>query len=322
MQEYSSKTFVTESTERYVYQTKSERSTITYTNLASFPSSIVSLAYLDLEPVASLIQTIIDTLQRLAQTQNEKYEEEIYDLLDKLPEHHIYFLQLRADWKDRVYHAVQLNHYEEDLLQIEYLRELPGTLKRMQEQILDFFANVLDMDDGNEKAVSEKLIAYYKSCSETAFRFCPQLMNFELITTKDAEYFAEVLKPTSIYDMIDYHLRECVKREVKMRKCKNCGRYFAVTGRATTEYCNRPFDSRGRTCKEVGAIAQWTLSKKGDDVFNEYRREYKKRFARMKAGKLPPEEFYAWSKEAREVKAACEAGEITQDKFKAWLELT
>ena len=44
MQEYSFKTFVTESTERYVYQTKSEHSTVTYTNLAPFPSSIVSLA--------------------------------------------------------------------------------------------------------------------------------------------------------------------------------------------------------------------------------------------------------------------------------------
>ena len=218
MQEYSFKTFVTESTERYVYQTKSERSTVTYTNSISFPSSIVSLAYLDLDPVALLLQSIIDTLQRLAQTQDEKCQEEIYHLLDTLPEHHIYFLQLRADWKDRVCHAVQLHYYEEDLLQIEYLRELPDTLKRMQAQILDFFANVLDMDDGNEKPVSEKLIAYYKNCGETAFRFCPQLMNFELITTKDAEYFAEVLKPTSIYDMIDYHLRECAKREVKMRK--------------------------------------------------------------------------------------------------------
>lgn len=251
MQKYSFKTFVTESTERYVYRTKSERSTVTYTNFAPFPSSIMSLAYLNLEPVALLIQTIIDTLQWLARTQDEKYEEEIYDLLDRFPEHHIYFLQLRVDWKGRVYHAVQLNHYAEDLLQFEYLRELPDTLKQMQEQILDFFANVLDMDDGNEKPVPEKLIAYYKNCGETAFRFCPQLMNFELITTKDVEYFAEVLKPTSIYDMIDYHLRECTKREVKMRRCKNCGRYFAVTGRATTEYCNRPFDSRGRTCKEV-----------------------------------------------------------------------
>ena len=100
-----------------------------------------------------------------------------------------------------------------------------------------------------------------------------------------------------------------------MRVCKNCGRYFSITGRANTGYCNRPFDSRGRTCKEVGAIAQWTLSKKDDDVFKDYRREYKKRFARMKAGTLPSQEFYAWSKKAREKKAACEAGEITVDKF-------
>jgi len=71
----------------------------------------------------------------------------------------------------------------------------------------------------------------------------------------------------------------------------------------------------------VGAIAQWTLSKKGDDVFNDYRREYKKRFSRTKAGKLSSDEFYAWSKEAREAKAACEAGEITQGQFKAWLVL-
>ena len=121
--------------------------------------------------------------------------------------------------------------------------------------------------------------------------------------------------------IIDYHLRECVKREVKMRVCKNCDRYFAVTGRVTTEYCSRPFDSKGRTCKEVGAIAQWTRSKKDDDVFKDYRREYKKRFARMKAGTLPPEEFYAWSKRAREKKAACEAGEISQEEFRKWLEL-
>ena len=50
-----------------------------------------------------------------------------------------------------------------------------------------------------------------------------------------------------VYDLIDYHLRECIKREVKMRVCKNCGRYFALTGRTNTEYCSRPFDEKGRT---------------------------------------------------------------------------
>lgn len=59
----------------------------------------------------------------------------------------------------------------------------------------------------------------------------------------------------------------------------------------------------------------------GDDVFKDYRGEYKKRFARMKAVKLPPEEFYAWSNAARDKKASCEAAESTQDKFRSWLEL-
>lgn len=54
--------------------------------------------------------------------------------------------------------------------------------------------------------------------------------------------------------------------------------------------------------KGIGAIAQWTLSKKDNDVFKDYRREYKKRFARMKAGTFPTEVFYAWSKKAREKK--------------------
>ena len=51
-----------------------------------------------------------------------------------------------------------------------------------------------------------------------------------------------------------------------------------------------------------------------------YRREYKKRFAWIKAGKLTREAFYAWSKKVREKKTECEAGVITEEQFKLWLE--
>ena len=101
-----------------------------------------------------------------------------------------------------------------------------------------------------------------------------------------------------VYDLIDYHLRECIKREVKMRVCKNCGRYFAL---------------------EVGAIALWTKRKSRDALFQDYRREYKNRFARMKAGKLEPEELYAWDERAREKKAECEAGRLSPEDYAAWL---
>ena len=322
MREYSFKAFVSGTEEQYVSWKKTERGEVTVLTPIAFPNTLISLAYMDIEPLAERIQQLIDALQLLARTQGEQQKEKIDDLLLRFPSYSAYFLQLSADFRDRVYHALQFNHYEEDLLQIEYLRGIPDTLKRMQVQIIDLFANVLDMDSKDHRSVSEKLIAYYKRTDADAFQFCPQLTNFELISAEGEEFFADVLKPTSVYDIIDFHLRECIKREVKVRRCKNCGRYFAVTGRSTTEYCNRPYDNKGRTCKEVGAIAQWARSKKDDDVFNDYRREYKKRFARMKAGKLDGDEFYAWSKAAREVKAACEAGEITPDKFRAWLDIT
>ena len=68
-----------------------------------------------------------------------------------------------------------------------------------------------------------------------------------------------------------------------------------MTGKASTEYCDRICDSKGRTCREMGAINTWTQRKQGDEVFKEYRREYKKRFARINAGRLTKSAFYAWS---------------------------
>ena len=39
----------------------------------------------------------------------------------------------------------------------------------------------------------------------------------------------------------------------------------------------------------------------------------------MKAGKLEPEELYAWGERAREKKAECEAGKLTPEDYAAWL---
>lgn len=316
MVKYTFKTYLTDGVEHYDCSEEYGDDKIMHTQSIAFPNSLLALVYMDIDTVEPLIQDLNEALWQLACTHEGRYRQNAYALLDELALRHIYFQQLRLDLKYRISRAVILEQYTEDILPRKYLYDLPRMLRQMQSQIMDIFLNVLDMDNGTE-AVSQRMVAHYKAAGERVFRFYPQPINFELVN----DTFAEVLDPNSVYDLIDFHLRECIRREVKMRVCKNCGRYFAVTGRTTTEYCSRPFDSRGRTCKEVGAIAQWTLSKKDDDVFKDYRREYKKRFARMKAGKFSPEKFYAWSKAAREMKASCEAGEITPDQFRAWLEL-
>ena len=107
-----------------------------------------------------------------------------------------------------------------------------------------------------------------------------------------------------------------------MRTCKNCGKYFALTVHGSTEYCSRVFDSRGRTCKEVGAMRQYMQSHAQDELLKIYRREYKRRFAWIRAGKISQEAFSAWSKEAQKEKEKCEAGEISQGEFAQWLKGT
>ena len=119
--------------------------------------------------------------------------------------------------------------------------------------------------------------------------------------------------------MIRSSLQTCVERSITVRRCKNCGRYFAQTGRVSAEYCDRtPLDGQS-SCRAMGAFQQWTLKQADDPVFKVYRREYKRRFAWIKAGRISDSEFYAWSEQAREQKKKCDEGAITAEEFGRWL---
>ena len=104
-----------------------------------------------------------------------------------------------------------------------------------------------------------------------------------------------------------------------MRACKNCKRYFAITGRISAEYCDRPINNKERTYKDLHAINLWNEKMKNCELFKVYRREYKKRFGCIKAGKIEQDVFYAWSEKAREQKAKCNSDEISLREFSEWL---
>lgn len=131
--------------------------------------------------------------------------------------------------------------------------------------------------------------------------------------------FAEVLHPTYLSDFVEFSLRKCVKREQRMRICSYCGKYFAIPRRNTAEFCNLTVDENGHTCREVGAVKRWAEKKNSDELFKEYRREYKKRFNWIKAGKISPGAFYAWSAAAKGKRDECAAGKMSFDEFKEWL---
>lgn len=133
----------------------------------------------------------------------------------------------------------------------------------------------------------------------------PLTVTFE--QTASGQY-VDVLLPESMFDLVDYHLRECLKQKVRMRVCRNCGKYFAVMGHSTAEYCNHPFDAKGRTCRQVASILQWNRNRATDEVFKSYRREYKKRFARMKAGTMAADDFLRLEREGQREKGGVRRG--------------
>ncbi len=318
MHNYIFRTYIDGGREYYEYTDAADREQ-TIKKDFPFPESLMSLLYMDIWELESITKRMDKALMSFYQSRDYNELQIVAAGLNELAPRHICFELLRLDWLERLKMVDSTAPGDfQDLLPHKKISHLCSSIDTMQKQIKGLIAQVLDMD-GEKRSVSEKMVAYYNAeggDTLNTFQFQPQTMNFEVI---DRKIFAEVLYPRDIYDLIDFHVRECVKREVKMRVCKNCLRYFAVTGKASTEYCGRVCDSKGRTCREMGAINTWTQRKQGDEVFKEYRREYKKRFARINAGKLTKSAFYAWSEEARRKKEDCDNGTITPEDFSRWL---
>ena len=318
MQNYIFKTYIDGGRECYEYTDAADREQ-TIKKDFPFPESLMSLLYMDIWELESITRKMDKALLSFYQSKDYNELQIVATGLNELALRHICFELLRLDWLERLDMVDSTAPRDfPDLLPHKKISHLCSNIDTMQKQIKGLIAQALDMD-GEKKSVSEKMVAYYNAeggDTLNTFQFQPQTMNFEVI---DRKIFAEVLYPRDIYDLINFHVRECVKREVRMRVCKNCLRYFAVTGKASTEYCGRVCDSKGRTCREIGAINTWTQRKQGDKVFKEYRREYKKRFARINAGKLTKSVFYAWSEEARKKKEDCDSGVISPEEFSQWL---
>jgi hypothetical protein len=311
---YTFKTYIANGREYFEFGENEIGETTLTKKDCPFPDSLMTMLYFDIWALEPLFKQIDHALRYLHETKNAQ---DILPLLDELAEQHVYFELVRLEWRYRLQKAEQ-DHFEEWLPR-KRLSHIPSTIDMMQRQIKTLFDKVLDMDKDQKHSISEKMARYYSACGRdtlNTFQFQPQPMNFELI---DGSTFGEVLYPKDIYDLIDHCLRECIRREQPIRVCKNCGRYFALTGHLGVEYCSRPFDEKGRTCKDVGAINLWTQKRSDDQVFKAYRREYKKRFAWIKAGKIVPEDFYAWSERARAKKVDCDAGRISLEEYQEWL---
>lgn len=303
------KTCIIDGQEQYDIAAANRQDRLTETRSIRFPGSLLSFVDIEMSEITPLFSEI--GLKCLPEEQSTASVDKILRALDTLADHHIYFEVFRQEWTGRI--APYRSTGSLQKIWQQGTQHMVEDFVGIQCQIKELFSQVLDIDK-KDGSVPEKMTAYVKT--ESAFQFCPQTIRYELWNNAT---FAEVLYPKAMYELISYHLQECVKRRLRFRICKNCGRYFPITGRSTAIYCHRPFGNGGGTCNGVGPIYAWTQKRKSDEVFMEYRREYKRRFAWIKSGRISKDEFYAWSKLALEKKKECDAGTLPCNSFFAWL---
>ena len=285
-----------------------------------FLESLLTFLEMDCGELTPILQRIADRWSRLIAEFDRDAGTEAMVELGQLKSRHIYLELLYVRWYDRF---SRIGIYgdrgsTEDEQMLAELRDLPEQLLLYQKQVQRFFDLVLDVDSAGRDPQQQAAKNYLHDSPRdpSLFRFRPIPLSFEPV---EPGRCSPVLYSASILDMIDYSLRSCVERGITVRRCKNCGRYFPQTGRVSAEYCERPVPRGQQTCREAGAFQQWTKKQSDDPVFKAYRKEYKKRFAWIKAGRISDTDFYAWSEQAREMKKKCDRDVITLEEYVAWL---
>ena len=314
------KMYFSEKREFFQYGTSGTQDAPSVCREFPFLESLLTLLEMDCEELVPIFRRISDNWSRLITEDDRQAGTDAMVELGQLKNRHIYLELLYVRWYDR-FSRMGIHRDRgsaEDQQMLEELKALPELLPRYQKQIRRFFDLVLDVDRAGRDPQQQAAMNYlYDNLKDSEmFRFHPIPLSFEPV---EPGHCSPVLYSASILDMIDYSLRRCVERGVTVRRCKNCGRWFPQTGRVSAEYCERPVAEGQQTCRETGAFQQWLKKQSDDPVFKAYRREYKKRFAWIKAWRISDTDFYVWSEQAREMKKKCDSEDITLEEYVEWL---
>ena len=87
--------------------------------------------------------------------------------------------------------------------------------------------------------------------------------------------FRKMYSINSAFSLLLFEVINCVEKQVKIKKCKNCNKFFIPEGRKDTLYCSYPApQDKEKTCREIGAQVARANKEKTDVVTQEYRKRY------------------------------------------------
>lgn len=124
----------------------------------------------------------------------------------------------------------------------------------------------------------------------------------------------DVFTIKSSHSALMFDLACVAKGNVKIKTCKNCGKYFIPSSRSDEIYCDNIFKN-GKTCKQLG----YEIKVSNDEILRTYRKVYKTQNARKQRNAdniaAIEERFDAWTEKAKVELGKCQEGLITVSQF-------
>jgi len=135
-----------------------------------------------------------------------------------------------------------------------------------------------------------------------------------------SEEIAELYEIDTIEDLFRFEFVKMIERDIFIRKCKNCERFFIPRRRVDAEYCDRIYGDTNRKCSEIGAMLRYERKVAENPILEAHKKAYRRFHSRVRAKKMTQSEFMQWSDEASSKRDECLAGELPFEEFISWLE--
>lgn len=212
----------------------------------------------------------------------------------------------------------------------------------------------LDMDNLSDRSAAERLVGFYfrfpdlsKFTVQTGFAVAPVkkgALDYEKVAEINRNNISDTKKTLdaihgdrskvsllpyyhiqALDEMLFFEFMEMLRRGIQVKRCRLCGRYFALIDKRRREYCGREY-SEEKTCQDVGPMLHYEQRLETDTYLQKFETEYNKIYSRFyrsdgkldseQSGKdMTREEFRAWSRKASQAKADYRKKLITGDEM-------
>ena len=191
---------------------------------------------------------------------------------------------------------------------VEKNMRLPHGLRQMSAR--------LDFEDGFHDSILQGLEQMRKDPAVTPDHVM-ELIQAVAETAEDSECHTYLI--AQLEDLLSYEIYGMTQTDMRIKRCKNCGRYFIVD-KGNVEYCDRIAAGETKPCNEIGKVRTYEQKiAKGGSAMALYRKAYKTHFARIRTGAMTKEEFDVWKGEATVKRLLVESGDMSLDEYAVWL---